>query len=417
MKNIAETVRKGLCLGCGVCQDICPKGCIKIEHGRTNVPKVDAAACIECGKCLKVCAGLGIRISERANTLFAGDDIKENKYLGHYVECYKGYSTDYEIRYHSASGGCLSQFLIWLLEKGIIDGVVVTRFRDDDPMRPQTIVARTKKEIISGRSSKYCVVSIEGILTEIKKTLGKYVVVGLPCHIQAVRKCMDVDKTIRECIVGCFAIYCSSNKTMDSQRYLLYRYGVDKDKLKSFAYRDNGCLGSMYFRDEKGDSLVEPIYYLDYYLGMRAFFSVPRCGLCNDFFGELADVSFGDLNRGKADDDPVGISSLIVRSDYWNNLLEKCVEEGAMHLEEIDEEAMINAQGYCRAAKKGPGFYANMKWRKMWGKAVPRYDNLLPITPSKTAYLKIIATSMMRFVGKHPSLWFIIKYLDKNKKN
>ena len=255
-ENVSKTVIKMLCLGCGVCQDVCPKHCISIVHNRTNYPAVDENTCVECGKCLKSCAGLGIEILSRSRKLFSEECCKENTYLGRYLNCYKGYSNDYEIRYHSASGGCLSQFLIWLLEKEIIDGAVVTRFKKDAPMTPEPFVAKTKDEILSGKSSKYCVVSMEGILTEIKQKEGRYVVVGLPCHIHAIRKCMDIDKQLRERVVGCFAIYCSSNKTMDSQKYLQYRYGVDKKQLRSFAYRDNGCLGSMYFRDRDGNNIV-----------------------------------------------------------------------------------------------------------------------------------------------------------------
>ena len=416
MNNVKVTVQDGLCLGCGVCEDICPQSCIHIERGRLNVPRVDEKACVDCGLCRKVCAGREIEIEGRAKDLF-GEAQQYHKMLGHYIKTYKGYSTEYENRFHCASGGCLSQFLIWLLEKGIIDGAVVTKFKDGAPMTPQTFIARTKEEILSSKSSKYCVVSMNGILTEVKNIPGRYVVVGLPCHIHAIRKSMDVDKTIRERIVGCFAIYCSSNKTMDSQQYLLYRYGVDKNKLKYFAYRDNGCLGSMYFRDEEGQTIVEPIYYLDYYLGMRAFFSVSRCGLCNDFFGELSDVSFGDLNRGKADDDPIGVNTLITRSKEWNDLLLQCKEDGALHLEHIDEESMVNAQGYCKAGKKGPGFYANMNMRKFLGRPVPVYDNLLDIQPNVVDYIKVLASFIQRFIGKHKSLWPIIKKLDKNKKN
>lgn len=416
-QNIKITVKNGLCFGCGVCQDTCPKHCIKIQKGSENQPQAEDENCIECGRCLKVCAGRGIDINNKAALLFRDKEIKNNIYLGKYLNCYKGYSTENETRYHSAAGGCLSQFLVWLLEKGEIDGAVVTKFRDDSPMTPDTFIARTREEVLSGKSSKYCVVSMEGILTEIKKTHGRYVVVGLPCHIHAMRKCMDVDKTIRERIVGCFAIFCSSNKTMDSQRYLLYRYRVDKNKLENFAYRDNGCLGSMYFRDGNGQNIVEPIYYLDYYLGMRAFFSVPRCGLCNDFFGELADVAFGDLNTGKKDDDPIGINSLIARTKRWDDLLKKCVEDGDLHLETIDEEMMTKAQGYCKAGKKGPGFYANMKVRKLLGKTVPEYDNLLDIKPGIKDYAKVFASSVQRFIGKHEVLWPIIKKLDRNKKN
>ena len=414
--NVSKTVHEGLCLGCGVCQDICPKNCIHIEHGRTNKPEVDDNACIECGKCMKACAGIGINIDERAKELFTDEGTHNNVYLGCYVACYKGYSTNYDIRYHSASGGCVSQFLIWLLEKGVIDGAVVTRFREDAPMTPQPFIARSKAEILSGKSSKYCVVSMDGILTEIKQIPGRYVIVGLPCHIHAVRKCMDVDKQLRDRIVGCIAIYCSGNKTMDSQRYLLYRYGVDEKKLKDFAYRDDGCLGSMHFRDEKGENLVKPIYYLAYYFGMRSFFSIPRCGQCNDFFGELADVAFGDLNRGIETDDPIGINTLITRSEYWDSLLKQCQEDGSLWLEEVNESTMIEANGGCKY-KKGEGFLAHRNLRKFFGNAVPVYDNLLDETPSKRAYLKAIIGCAARVIGRHPSLWFIIKKLDKNKKN
>lgn len=414
--NVSTTVKNKLCLGCGVCQDICPRNCIHIEHGRTNVPVVGGDACIECGKCLKVCAGIGINVDERAKKLYADEGTCESVYLGRYVTCFKGYSTNHDLRFHSASGGCLSQFLIWLLERGLIDGAVVTKFREDSPMTPQPFIARSRAEILSAKSSKYCVVSMDGILTEIKQTPGRYVVVGLPCHIHAIRKIMDVDKQIHERIVGCFAIYCSGNKTMDSQRYLLYRYGVDGNKLKDFAYRDDGCLGSMHFRDEKGENLVKPIYYMDYYLGMRSFFSISRCGQCNDFFGELADIAFGDLNRGKETDDPIGVNSLIARSQYWSRLLRQCHEDGFLWIEEVNASTMIEANSGCRY-KKGEGFHAQRNLRKFFGKAVPVYDNILDVHPSKRAYLKAIVGCAARVVGRHSSLWFIIKGLDKDKEN
>lgn len=414
--NVSTTVKNKLCLGCGVCHDICPRNCVQIKHGRTNKPEVDDKACIACGKCLKACAGIGINIDERAKALFADKDMSDNVYLGRYVACYKGYSTNHDIRYHCASGGCLSQFLIWLLEKDLIDGAVITKFREDSPMTPQPFIARSKAEILSGKGSKYCVVSMDGVLTEIKQTPGRYIVVGLPCHIHAVRKCMDVDKQLKDRIVSCFAIYCSGNKTMDSQRYLLYRYGVDEKKLKDFAYRDDGCLGSMHFRDEKGENLVKPIYYLDYYFGMRSFFSIPRCGLCNDFFGELADVAFGDLNRGIETDDPIGINTLITRSKYWDNLLKQCHEDGSLWLEEVNESTMIEANGGCKY-KKGEGVLAHRNLRKFFGNAVPEYDNVLNKLPSKRAYLKAFIGCVARFVGRHPTLWFVIKKLDKNKNN
>ena len=413
--NISITVRDGLCMGCGVCEDICPKYCIHIERDRINVPRVDEKACVDCGLCRKVCAGRGIEIEGRAKDLF-GEAQHYHKMLGHYIKTYKGYSTEYENRFHCASGGCLSQFLIWLLEKGLIDGAVVTGYEADRPMTPRVYIARNREEVLAGKSSKYCVVTMNGIAKEIHNTPGKYVVVGLPCHIHAFRKYGSIDKKVGERIIGYFPIFCSSNKNMDSQQYLLWRYNVDNDKLKSFAYRDNGCLGSMFFRDDKGNNVVAPIEYLDFYRGLKAFFSISRCALCPDFFGELGDICFGDLNVGGETDDKIGINSVITRNKIWDGLLNKCVEEGKLFLEEVDEITMLQANNYCYK-KKGDSMYAARSIRKWTGKKNPEFDNLEDVKPTVKSYVGYMAAVVQRFIGRHELLWPIIKKLDKNKKN
>lgn len=259
--NVTITVKDGLCMGCGVCEDICPKSCIHIERGRLNAPRVDENTCVDCGLCRKVCAGKGIEIEGRAENLF-GEAHQYHKMLGHYIKTYKGYSTEYENRFHCASGGCLSQFLIWLLEKGEIDGAVVTGYESSSPMQPRVYIARNREEVLAGKSSKYCVVTMNGIAKEIHSTPGKYVVVGLPCHIHAFRKYSSVDKKVGERIIGYFPIFCSSNKNMDSQKYMRWRYKINENELAEFAYRDEGCLGSVFFRDKNRYSMGAPIEYL-----------------------------------------------------------------------------------------------------------------------------------------------------------
>lgn len=414
--NVGQVAQKGLCLGCGVCQDICPKKCVIINHVHTNTPIVDDDVCIECSKCLKACAGIGIDINNRSEALYGDCSSRYHQEIGRYQNCYSGYSSDYEIRCHSASGGCVSQFLIWLLEQRIIDGAIVTSFGKSDPMKPQPFIARTKDEIFSGRSSKYCAVSFDGIISEIMQFPGRYVLVGLPCHIQAFRKASDVCYQIKERVIGYFSIYCSTNKNVLSQDYLIYRYHVDKSRLDSFTYRDEGCPGSMYFRDKNGDTIVPPIDYMSYYFGLRSFFSMPRCSLCNDYYGELADVCFGDLDVGQYREDKIGVNSIVTRSKHWDSLINRCKVEGCLELDKISEETLLSAQRYCEKSKKGEGFYASMKMRKMLGQSVPEYDNLLPISPGWKALLRAFVTSAARFIGNHRCLWFIIKFLDKDKR-
>lgn len=415
MKNNVDKVRNdGLCFGCGVCQDSCAKHCISIDHGIDGTyPIVDNEICIECGLCLKVCAGHGVNLDAKTENLYGKEETKKSKYMGYYHACFSGYSTNFDIRYHSASGGCLSQFLIYLLEKKYIDGAVVVGFDKDSPMTPKTFIARTPDEILAGRSSKYCSTSYEGILTKIRNEDGKFAVVGLPCHIQSIRKYIDTFKTVQNKIVAYFAIYCSSTRTLRSQDYILYRYGVKREDVKRFAYRDNGCLGEMVFEGD-GGQVLKTVPYQNFWLGMRGFFNVPRCSLCIDHFGELADVSFGDIYIGEYRNDHVGVNSIISRLPYWTTLLRDAAKEGYLHLDEISHYIVENSQGYAKRCKKGKGVVAEFKYRKIIGKRNPIYDQ--PFVVDKISYIEmlivILKNHAMRQIGRIPSFWCIIKKIS-----
>lgn len=414
--NVLQTVNNGLCMGCGICQDICTKKCIRIEHGiDLNYPIVDNNNCTECGLCLKVCSGIGINIGERSERLFNKPDINYNTILGYYHRCYTGYSLNKNIRFHSSSGGVLSTFLIYLLRHNIIDGAAITGWSNKDPMRPQPFIARSPKEVICGRGSKYCVVSMEGIANEIINNPGKYVVVGLPCHIHAYRKFADINKKFRESVIGYFAIYCSSNRTMRSQKYLMSKYGVDKSKVKYFAYRDEGCLGNMNFR---GESFVpiQRVAYENYWQGMRGFFNVPRCSTCIDHYGELADVCFGDIFMGEFANDKIGINSLLSRKDFWTKLLTDAAKNRWIQIKKLEPDDLIKCQGYAIRQKKGKGVAAAFAVRKLLGMSIPEYDVSLIAKAEVKDCLKEVAKIGMRWMGRHEWTWPIIKVLHKDNK-
>lgn len=406
-KNVGQTVRDGLCMGCGVCQDACARQCIRIHHGKdVNEPVVDEKSCTECGLCLKVCAGRGIEMGKIACSLY--EDAKYNPYLGYYDQCFSGYSKDYDIRYHSASGGCVSQFLIWLLENKHIDGAVVVGFKAGNPMKPKTYIAKNREEIIAAKSSKYCVTSYEGILSEMKEEKGKYVVVGLPCQIQAFRKYTALFNNMDKCIVGYFSIYCSSNRTMRSQDFLLYRYGVKREDVARFAYRDNGCLGEMVFED-KEHKVLKSVPYQVFWQGMRGFFNVPRCSMCIDHFGELADVSFGDIHIGEYINDHIGVNSVISRSPKWTGLLKEAAKDGCLQLDEISHDIVVQSQPYTMRQKKGCGVVAAFKLRRLMGKRNPEYD--VPFVADSCSVKDVLVAMTkccMREVGKQKWLWGVI---------
>ena len=375
---------------------------------------LDETQCLgdKCGRCLKVCPGVGINLSETSRSLY--ENGRQDKYIGRYVSLYTGYSLDEDIRYHSASGGMVSQFLIYLLDKKIIDGAVVTGFSEEDHLTPVSYIARTKEDIIKARSSKYCPVALNKVGNEIAGAEGKYVIVGLPCHIQGFRKRAKIDRKFREKVIGYFSIYCSSNRTFYAQDYLLRKYRVKRENVSYFAYRDNGCLGSMCIQQQDGPESGIP--FNRYYGALRSFFKPRRCLTCIDHYGELADVCFGDIHIKPYSNDKTGISSWIVRNTYFDALFKEAEKEGYIKMDALEAHTLNESQKAMLYPKKRKA-NALMKLDKIKGRALAEYNVSLPI-PQWKDYVSILITNAQRFIGRHRSLWFIIDYLyDKKNKN
>lgn len=56
--------------------------------------------------------------------------------------------------------------------------------------------------------------------------------------------------------------------------------------------------------------------YQSYYHPLRSFFVPTRCVMCIDHYGELSDVSFGDIHIEPYMQDTIGINSFIVRNPF-----------------------------------------------------------------------------------------------------
>ena len=273
-------------------------------------------------------------------------------------------------------------------------------------------IARTENDIINARSSKYCTTSIEGIATEIKNNPGRYIIVGLPCHIQAFRLFEEKFKVVKDSIVGHFSIYCSLNKINISTKYYCNRYKVPYEQIRKFSYRDDGCMGYMKF--ECYDESEKKIPYIHYWLGTHSFFVNKRCLLCNDHFGELADISFGDINIAPYNVDKIGITSIVTKTPFWDNILTNAANDGYIELHDLPKDVLLSSQKYVIIHKKGAGISAMRNIRRWFGLKNPIHDDQIQKATFKM-YIKQFASLLMMEVGKRPYLWFIIKILDRYK--
>lgn len=426
--NINHTLQADLCTGCGVCEGACPFGAISTIVKKGNFrPVVDDDKCTNCGRCMKACPGLSVDFSEISKRCQSGTSHYD-KMVGHYEKCFSGYSNDFDIRYHSASGGMVSQFLIWLLENDKIDGAVVTGFDRNNPLLVNTFIATTREEIISARSSKYSPVSFNKVAQNIKSApKTRYVIVGLPCHIEGIRKLMDIDKTLRDKVVGLFGIYCSGGRSFYLTEYMFKKRGIDKSHLSYFQFRDEGCLGKLVVKmpedRRKGIRILnsnteveiinkELIYkelYQSYYHPHRSFFIPTRCILCIDHYAELADISFGDIHIKPYSDDTVGVNSIVVKNKKWLALLEDCQRSGVIHLNEIPFQIVSDSQKMSFKKKGRNGAFINI--RKKLGRKIPMYNVDYLRQPTMKDWIAYSQTRLQQFIGCHKSLWWLISFL------
>jgi len=323
--TIEPVVKRKLCTGCGTCAGICPREAIEMVANRRrgcSLPRIDKKRCIRCGLCHQACPGHGIDFESFNDALFG--EIPEDIALGRYLGCYAGHTLEENARCDCSSRGLVNSLLTFALEENLIDGALVTRMVGDNPPGPEAFIARTRDGILSPVGSmSEPVAAADSALGEILRTDGRYAVVGLPCHIQGLRKA-------ERHIAGL------------SER-IRYRIGMP-------CGLNSGLCG-----------------------GGRTGRKPPRrCTLCSDMLGELSDLTCGDVpapegvRAGEAQD-----CFVISRTTEAEGLLEAAASKEAIHLSELEvRELPISRDRVLHAKRKLQARIELLRWA---GRSVPLY--------------------------------------------
>ena len=395
--NVEEVIQKGLCTGCGTCEGICPQNAIKMIINQSEgiyLPQLNQAQCDNCGICLNICPGKQVNFSQLNLHLFNKD--ANDTLLGNYIDCFVGHANDYEIRYNSASGGLVTALLIFALEEGIIDGVLVTKMSESSPLEPYPFIARTREEIISAVCSKYCPVAANIALKEVIKSDGQYAVVGLPCHIHGIRKALMKNKKLSQKIVLTIGLFCSHADTFHGTKFVLSKLKININDLKELKYRGNGWPGKMQIKLKNGHE-----YEYEYYMNILHaynFFTLKRCFLCCDLTSEMADISCGDAWLSEYKFDNVGKSMIIVRTKQGNDLIIKALSKGIIELNSISREKVIEAQG--------------ITFKKVFSKKKALINTGAKLLqPNTRDYLRNIDQFMAQLLGKTSNMLLLKTYV------
>jgi len=387
---------------------LCPSSAIRLTKNNSRgvyLPSIDDKACNQCRICFDVCPGHSVDFKELNENIFGKEP--EDILLGNYLGCYVGYATDYKIRYDSASGGLVTSLLIFTLEKGMIDGALVTRMKRDNPLEPEPFIAKTKEEVISAAKSKYCPVPANIALREILERDGKYAVVGLPCHIQGIRKAETVNKKLRERIALHFGLVCNHAPTFLATEYLLQKLGVSKNQVSRIDYRGKGWPGQMTITLKNAKTKFVP-YFCELYWGsaFQCFFYPKHCATCIDKVCELADISFMDAWLPELCDDRVGESIIVVRNPTGRELTQAALAAKVIELEEVPSDKVIQSQSLSLVRRR---YSAIISLLKTLGKQVPTRDRPL-LKAGLTDYSRAALLSLLTYISEKRRLWFLVSW-------
>ncbi len=366
---------------CGTCEGVCPVDAVRmIFNPKKGIPEpqVDQAACTRCGACMLMCPGYATSLPrahppEAANTAFCSEQF------GTHLRVLRMHATDRRIYEQGASGGMVTAILVHLLQADLIDGAVVTRMNETDPLQRQTAIVTTADDLMRAQKSKYIPNPMNRVL---KRILGgdipqrRLAYVGLPCHMEALRLAQGIHPILGERIRYRLSLFCSRTPSMHATCFTMNCLGITSEKLRAVQYRSGEHPGCMSFETNEGRRVTIP--HLDWrYWGhaFAEFFYPTRCYLCHDKTGEHADFSLGD-NWQRFGEDAHGASTVIVRTPKAEQVVEAMVARGSARLTHtLTESELIYDQDLADKRSMGNRFFL----MRLIGRTVPRQKHVFPL--------------------------------------
>lgn len=348
MVDVNDVVKKGLCIGCGLC----------IKNAAESSLAFNSAGELQVNL---HCDNLDIDTDVIKNSCPGYKIINSSQYkcgssteLGSIVNCYVGWSTDEAIRTRGSSGGVISSILCYALENYEIDGVFQVGVSDHDIFFNTPRLNKTKQEILECSGSRY---SPSAALLGVKRLLEsgiKFVFVGKPCDVAALRQYLHLNSQFKDQVVFMVSFMCAGVPSQAGSEEVLSRFGVSKSNVESFRYRGDGWPG--YATAKTYDGSEHKMSYQDSWGNILGKKIHDRCKICPDGTGEMADIVCADAWYG-SDGYPEfqerpGRSIVLSRTKLGDDILKAVVEKGAIELEILDLAEVHLMQPYQITRKR-----------------------------------------------------------------
>jgi coenzyme F420-reducing hydrogenase beta subunit len=284
--------------------------------------------------------------------------------IGYHHATFAGHALEGEFRSQGTSGGLGTWIAAELLSLGHIDGVIhvkpVQDRSQEDPLFAYQ-VSRSVEEIREGAKTRYHVVEMSQVMTEVRSTPGRYLFFGVPCMCKAVRRLQEFDSIISERIAFVVSLVCGHLKSLNWTLSLAWGSGIPPENLLDFQYRTKGpgIPARSYVFRAIARNPEQPVVQRNAATVVGGKYNAgammpSACDYCDDVVGETADLTIGDAWLPRFDVNDGGTNLLIVRNPALREVLQSAAESERISIEAISAtEAGDSQAGGFRHRREG----------------------------------------------------------------
>jgi coenzyme F420 hydrogenase subunit beta len=339
-----EVVSRDLCGKCGGCVSFCSADELNaLEVGDDDLPRYsDPEKCLVCGICYMICP-LTKDLDEDVQRKFGWRPP-----IGQYETITSARATDGAVLSAATDGGVVTALLLYLLERHLIDGAIVSRRTGTFTREP--VVARSREELIAAAGSHFAgsshleelgdkYTTFAPVISAVKglerRHLRHVALVGTPCQIMTVRKMQCLGILPAHMIKYTIGLFCMENFSFDAEsrgklERMLNAQFEDIDKLK--------IKEDVIFSMNDGKTIHLPFEEADEVARMA-------CLACTDFANHYADISVGGLAS------PEGYTTVVIRSERGGEVYGEALRRGYIQEMEFATAADMSSEKTKMLAK------------------------------------------------------------------
>ncbi|TPI85413.1 Coenzyme F420 hydrogenase/dehydrogenase, beta subunit C-terminal domain [Mesorhizobium sp. B2-8-9] len=372
--SLGDIVENGLCIGCGLCVSIAGAGEIEMvitPEGRERPVARQALDKATLAKINAVCPGTRIagpppaqrREARLADTVW-----------GPVERLVLGSAGNPTVRFIGSGGGTLTALGQFLLDSGRVKFVLHVAASRSMPMRTERRLSFDSASVLEGAGSRYGPAATLVDFNDILDRGEPFALIAKPCDITTVRNLARLDLRVDEYMRYALAFVCGGASDLTKSEQVLERFGLREDELSLFRYRGHGNPGLN--RIETKDGRAFEISYRQLWEDEDKWMIQPRCKICPDAIGQVADIAVSDswLNGGPAvEDEP--LNGIIVRTKRGLELFDAAVETGVLQIKRESGMAEIS-ELQSHQVRKRRAVWARLTGMAIAGKPVPFVSDL-----------------------------------------